>query len=134
MKMKPILMVAMAACAFGHHSLYATYFLDQEETIQGKVVQFLLRNPHSFLQVDAPDANGVMQRWVVEWLGGGQLGSRGIGRNTLMAGDEVTITMSPSHLAADHRGLLRLLHRPADGFEWGTKPGEEPVEWGTARK
>jgi hypothetical protein len=127
-------MIAAAACAFGHHSLHATYFLDQQETIQGKIAQFLLRNPHSFLQVDAPDGSGVVQRWAVEWGAGGQLAARGIGRDTLMPGDQVTITMSPGQRPQDHRGLLRILRRPSDGFEWGTKPGEEPVEWGPARK
>ena len=30
--------------------------------IEGTVVQFLFRNPHSFVHVMAPDKNGVMQR------------------------------------------------------------------------
>jgi hypothetical protein len=32
-------MILTSACAFGHHSLHARYFLDQQVTIEGKVVQ-----------------------------------------------------------------------------------------------
>ncbi len=126
--------ILTAACAFGHHSLQGTYFLDQQVTISGKVTQFILMNPHSYLEVKAPDAAGVLQVWTIEWRPAGVLLSTGIQRNTVMPGDEVTITMSPGRVAADHRGVLRIVRRPKDGFEWGTKPGEEPKEWGSERK
>jgi hypothetical protein len=126
-------MIVTAVCAFGHHSLHATYFLDQQVTIAGKVTGFLLRNPHSYLQVEAPDAAGQVLQWAIEWLPAGLLASRGIRSETLKPGDEVTITMSPGLVAADHRGLLRIIRRPSDGFEWGTKPGEVILEWGMAR-
>ena len=53
--------------AYAHHSLSATYYADKEVKLDGKIEQILLRNPHSFLQVDAPDEAGVMQRWSLEW-------------------------------------------------------------------
>jgi len=134
MKWTAAIVILTAVCAFGHHSLQGTYFLDQQVTLQGKVVKFLLRNPHSYLQIDAPDAAGQTQQWAIEWGAGGQLGAWGIQRDTLKPGDEVTITMAPGHVAADHRGLLRIIRRPSDGFEWGTKPGEVILEWGMARK
>lgn len=109
--------------AFAHHSLAATY-LDKEVTLEGKILDLLLRNPHSFLQIEAPDENGVLQRWSLEWRSSGQLGQQGIRRDTLKVGDEVTITMNPSRTAGDHRGALKTLHRKSDGFGWGTNPGE----------
>ncbi len=111
------------ATAYAHHSLAATY-LDKEVKLEGKVLDLLLRNPHSFLQIEAPDEKGVMQRWSLEWRSSGQLGQQGIKRDTLKVGDEVIITMSPSRTAEDHRGVLRTLHRKSDGFGWGTNPGE----------
>jgi len=56
-----------------HHSFAATYFEDKTQTIEGELVQFLFRNPHSFVHVTAPDEKGIMQRWAVEWGAGGQL-------------------------------------------------------------
>lgn len=110
--------------AYAHHSLAATYYADKEVTLDGKIEQILLRNPHSFLQIDAPDEAGVMQRWSLEWRSSGQLGQQGIKRDTLVVGDEVVITMNPSRTPGDHRGALKTLHRKSDGFGWGTKPGE----------
>jgi Family of unknown function (DUF6152) len=111
------------ARAFAHHSLAATY-LDKEVKLEGKILDLLLRNPHSFLQIEAPDENGVMQRWSLEWRSSGQLGQQGIKRDTLKVGDEVTVTINPSRTPADHRGALKTLHRKSDGFGWGTNPGE----------
>ena len=42
-------------------------------SVEGDLVQFLFRNPHSFVHVEAPDEKGVMQRWSVEWGAGFQL-------------------------------------------------------------
>lgn len=128
MKYKFLGLAMSAAFLFGitasaHHSLAATY-LDKEVKLEGKILDLLLRNPHSFLQIEAPDEQGVMQRWSLEWRSSGQLGQQGIRRDTLKVGDEITITMSPSRTPGDHRGALKTLHRKSDGFGWGTNPGE----------
>ena len=115
--------VLLAVTAYAHHSLAATY-LDKEVKLDGKILDLLLRNPHSFLQIEAPDENGVVQRWSLEWRSSGQLGQQGIKRDTLKVGDEIVITMNPSRTPGDHRGALKTLHRKSDGFGWGTNPGE----------
>ena len=109
---------------YAHHSLGATYDGDKEIKLEGKIVQFLLRNPHSFLHMEAPDANGEMQRWSLEWRSAGSLSQQGINRETLKLGDVVVITANPSRTPADHRGLLKTLHRKSDGLGWGERPGE----------
>ena len=38
---------------------------------RGQALQFLFRNPHSFVHVEAPDEKGEMHRWAVEWGGAG---------------------------------------------------------------
>lgn len=110
--------------SYAHHSLGATYEADKEIKMEGKIVQLLLRNPHSFLQIDVPDKDGTMQRWSLEWRSSGQLGQAGIKRDTLKAGDEVVITANPSRTKGDNRGALKTLHRTSDGFGWGARPGE----------
>jgi hypothetical protein len=117
-----LLMCGMAA--FAHHSLGATYESDKEIKLEGKIVQLLLRNPHSFLQIDVPEKDGTMQRWSLEWRSSGQLGQAGIKRDTLKSGDDVVVTVNPSRTKGDNRGALKTLHRTSDGFGWGTKPGE----------
>ena len=68
---------AAADRTFAHHSLSATYQSDKEIKLEGTIVEILLRNPHSFRQVEAPDESGQMQRWSLEWRSSGQLGQQG---------------------------------------------------------
>src|SRR5262245_15124329 len=113
-----------AATAYAHHSFAATYFEDRTVKIEGKLVQFLFRNPHSFVHVEAPDEKGETQRWAVEWGGAGQLGGQGVTRETLKAGDHVVITGNPGRNPADHRVRMVSLRRTSDNFGWGQRPGE----------
>jgi Family of unknown function (DUF6152) len=69
--------------------------VDQEITIEGKLTQFLYRNPHSFVKVEAPDSEGKMQIWSVEWGGGAQLTQEHVTRDTLKGGDHVIVAGNP---------------------------------------
>jgi hypothetical protein len=113
--------VALAAvtAADAHHSYAATYNVAQEITLEGKLVQFVYRNPHSFVHVQAPDASGTPQRWAVEWGGTAQLANDGVNRDTLKVGDAVVILGRPSRVAGEYRALMVRLTRPSDGFTWG---------------
>jgi hypothetical protein len=99
-----------------HHSFAATYVVDKEVKIEGDLVQFMFRNPHSFVHVMAPDENGQVQRFAVEWAAAGQL--TGVTRDTLKYGDHVIITGNPGRTAEDHRLRMRSIFRPKDGFKW----------------
>ncbi len=123
-----VLLVAVACVvgtrAYAHHSFAATYLEDQTVTVEGELVQFLFRNPHSFVHVMVKEKDGQMVRYAVEWGGAGQLGSSGVTRETLKPGDVVVISGSPGRNPADHRVRMVTLRRPKDGFGWGAKPGE----------
>jgi hypothetical protein len=116
--------VLAAPALYAHHSLGATYDGEKEIRLEGRIVQFLLRNPHSFLHLEVPDSQGEMQRWSLEWRSAGSLSQQGINQGTLKLGDVVVITANPSRTPADHRGVLRTLHRKSDGLGWGARPGE----------
>jgi hypothetical protein len=115
--------LVLGMTAFAHHSIIGTYQFDKEVKLEAKIVGVQLRNPHSFIQVEAPDENGVQQRWSMEWGGAGQLFNQGIDRNSLRIGDKVIVTGNPAR-SGDKRARLTSIRRPADGFGWGTKPGE----------
>jgi hypothetical protein len=112
---------AVAASAAAHHSYGATYDLNKQVTLEGKLVQFVYRNPHSFVTLQAPDAAGTQQRWAVEWSGTGQLGGQGVTRESLLAGDQIIIVGRPSRVSGEFRLLMVSLKRPSDGFSWGTR-------------
>jgi hypothetical protein len=107
------------ASAYAHHSFTATYDENAMIEIEGQLVQFMFRNPHAWVHVMAPDDNGEMQRWGVEWGGAGQLSGQGVTRDSLKPGDHVIITGNPGRNAQDHRLRMRSLLRPSDGFGWG---------------
>jgi hypothetical protein len=120
-----VLVAAVAgAAANAHHSCTATYFEDRTVQIEGKLLQFMFRNPHSFVHVEAPDEGGQMQRWAVEWGGAGQLSNQGVTNQTLRPGDVVTITGNPGRDPDDFRVRMVYLRRNSDGFDWGNRPGE----------
>jgi Family of unknown function (DUF6152) len=104
---------------FAHHSFAATYKEDEKQKIEGTVVQFLFRNPHSFLHVDAPDEKGVMQTWAIEWGAGGQLGRQGVTRDSIRPGDHIIVVGQPGRNPDDHRMRVVSIERPADGWKWG---------------
>lgn len=115
---------ALGTAAYAHHSFAATYLEDQSVTIEGELVQFLFRNPHSFVHVMVKDKSGQLVRYAVEWGGAGQLGGQGVTRETLKPGDVVVISGAPGRNPADHRVRMVSLRRPKDGFGWGGKAGE----------
>jgi hypothetical protein len=59
-----VALVALFAAAgvSAHHSFPAYYFEDQSVTIEGTVVEFDYRAPHTWLHVLAPDTDGQMHR------------------------------------------------------------------------
>ena len=130
MKRLLVVLIVAGACALGatkayaHHSFAATYLEDQSVTIEGELVQFLFRNPHSFVHVMVKQKDGQTVRYAVEWGGAGQLGGQGVTRETLKPGDVVVISGAPGRNPADHRVRMVSLRRPKDGFGWGGKPGE----------
>jgi len=89
-------------------------------TIEGDVAQFLFRNPHSFLHVEAKDASGKMVRYAIEWGGAAQLGGQGVQSDTLKPGDHVIIIGAPGrNMSNDHRMRMVSVQRTSDKKTWG---------------
>jgi hypothetical protein len=119
-----VIAALVAASASAHHSFGATYEVSKQVKLEGKIAQFVYRNPHSFVHVEAPDAEGKTQRWAVEWGGTAQLTTAGVTRESLKVGDKVTIVARPSRVPGEYRVLMVNLLRPSDGFTWGRGAGE----------
>jgi len=103
-----------------HHSFAGTYLEDATPiTVEGTLVAFLVRNPHSFVHVEVKDKSGETVRWAIEWGAGGQLGRQGVTRETLKPGDHVIIVGNPGRNPDDHRLRMVNVTRPSDGWKWG---------------
>jgi len=111
----------LASTLSAHHSFSATYDTGKTVSIEGKVVQFLLRNPHSFLHIEVKDKEGKVAVYNVEWAAAGQL--NGTIAASIKAGDLVTISGNPGRDPADLR--LRMVNiKRTDGQSWGFDPGQ----------
>jgi hypothetical protein len=117
-----ILVAALAlmwsAAASAHHSVEGTFQLDQTITLQGTITVLTIRNPHSFIIIEAKDASGRITSWSVEWVGAAQLKDEGATESTFKAGDQVTLVGAAARDTSSRRILLRELTRPSDGFRW----------------
>jgi len=114
----------IAGTLYAHHSFTATYDTSKTVTIEGKVTQFLLRNPHSFIHIAVIGKDGKEEAWNIEWAAAGQLGGAGVTRDALKVGDPVVITGNPARDPADQRLRMVTVKRTSDGFNWGFRPGQ----------
>jgi len=111
-------LLTLSGLTSAHHSASATYIHGKSVKIEGTLKEFIWRNPHSFMKVQAPDDKGEMQMWVIEGAAAAVLAESGVTTNTLRPGDHVIVTGFPGRIEEDHRLLLQLVERPSDGFKY----------------
>ena len=113
-----MLLAAVSDRAFAHHSVTATYITGKEVKIEGTLKEFIWRNPHSFMRVEAPDEKGEKQLWIIEGAAPQQLADAGLTSTTFRPGDQVVVTGRPGRIPEDHKLLLHTIVRPSDGVKW----------------
>jgi len=98
-------LLLMTTSAWAHHS-HAAYDTTKVEVYEGVVTQIKWMNPHMFVAVDIPDANGKVVNWGFE--GGGATGmvAAGVSPKVLKVGNKVKIIGSPSRDADKHLALF----------------------------
>src|SRR6266516_3877950 len=97
-------MFAGAISLFAHHSFSATYVIEKKVTIEGKVVQMMMRNPHSFIHIAVVDESGTPVTWSIE--GGGSTQMKNTKGEALRVGDKVQVVCNPGRSVEAHRGRL----------------------------
>jgi hypothetical protein len=73
-----------------HHSFAAQYDSNKSKTIKGTVTKVEFMNPHIYFYVDVME-DGKITNYAVEGGTPGQLRRRGWGKDSLKAGDVVTV-------------------------------------------
>ncbi len=92
--------------AFGHHSFAAQYDSDQPVTLTGIVTKVEWMNPHARFYIDVEDDHGNVVSWNFEFASPNILRHNGWARDSLEAGDEVTVEGS---LAKDGSKMANVL-------------------------
>jgi hypothetical protein len=119
-----LVFAAPGMIAYAHHSFAPLYDAEKIVRIEGRLISFSFRSPHSIVIVEAPDEQGKMQRWNVTWGAASQLNAKGVTREFFKPGDAVVITGNPGRNPAANILVMKSLHRPSDGYKWGDRPGE----------
>src|SRR5579883_1627312 len=84
-------LAASAAPAMAHHSFAAEYDASKTVTLNGSVVKVEWLNPHIWIYIDAKDESGKVSKWQCEGGAPNSLVRNGWTRESLKAGDQVTI-------------------------------------------
>jgi Family of unknown function (DUF6152) len=86
-----ILLLMNSVRVLAHHGT-AAFDMVGLTTIKGTVTKFDFMNPHSLIYVDVAGDQGKIENWVAEESSNNHLSRVGWEKNTLKAGDQVTIT------------------------------------------
>lgn len=88
--------LALAALPAAAHHSFAMFDQRKVMTLEGTVAEFQWTNPHSFIEMDVPQAGGSgTQRWSIELNSPNNLKRQGWTRTALKSGDKVTLRMNP---------------------------------------
>jgi hypothetical protein len=80
-----------ASSAMAHHSFAAEYDSNKQVTVKGVVQKVAWVNPHAYVFIDVKDEKGKVTTWAFESLSPNALSRQGWTRNSLKAGETVTV-------------------------------------------
>lgn len=101
----------------GHHPTNRVYRVGEQTTIEGVIVSLVVKSPHSFLHVQAPDRFNKMRVWAIE-CGDSRVFRQRVEERSLKVGDRVAVTGDPAVDEGLWRLRMRTLVRRADGWQW----------------
>lgn len=119
-----IAVAVLCAPTQGHHS-FAEYYLEGDTIeVEGEVLEFHYKNPHSWIHLMGQETFGGRKPYAAEWASVSRLERDGITARTLRPGDVVRIWASPNRHPNDNRIRLKRIERRADRWSWGQQRGE----------
>ena len=106
-------LVSLAGNAIAHHSAIAFDRNAPLVTVTGKVTQFIWRSPHTSINMEVENADGVIEIWKLEGGGTVSLVRSGITRESIKPGQIISVTAMP--LRDKGPGGLTQAITPEDG-------------------
>ena len=102
------LAVLVAASAWAHHNMSATFDFNQRFTETGTLTQLDWRNPHIYVSVEVRSEEGQVATWLFEGPSPGSFRRRAIGRSDFENSIGKAITVEASRARDGSRsGLIR---------------------------
>ena len=100
------------APADAHHASAPFYDDTKEVEAVGTVERFVFRNPHSFLFINGPNADGEVVEWEVELGAAVSMRRRGWTPETIVAGAPIRAVGNPSRAEGTYGVCCAELTRP----------------------
>jgi hypothetical protein len=91
---RAIVVLAIATAAYAHHS-FAMFDQSKQLALKGTVREFQWTNPHAWIHLDVPNADGATDSWQVELNSPNNLKRQGWKSTSVKAGDQVTLVLNP---------------------------------------
>ncbi len=105
--------------AFAHHSM-SMYDREHDTTFKATITEFEWVNPHSQIIFTVDDGRGNVVKWVAEGPGPNRLANHGWTKDTLKAGDQVTIVGNCNKDGSPTMGFKKVIL--ANGQELEARP------------
>lgn len=111
-----------------HHSKVAHFDTSRYVTVEGEVVKWRFRSPHSSMILNVTAEDGTLEKWTVEGSAAPTLKRQGITRKTFLPGDKVRIRAEPSR-NPNANVAFALTYQTEDGKILGARLNlDKPVE------
>jgi Family of unknown function (DUF6152) len=111
-------LLVRAVPAVAHHAAAEAYDASKKVEAQGTIARVLLRNPHSFVFLDAMDEKGQKIEWQVEMGSVAQMLVQGWTKEMLTPGMVVRVVGIPSRAPGSH-GITNATFSRPDGSPIG---------------
>src|SRR5256884_3838845 len=83
--------LAVPAALLAHHAFNAEFDANKPVKFQGTVTKMAWVNPHAWIYVDVKKPDGTVEEWMVEAGTPNTLFRRGLTKQSLLAGTEITV-------------------------------------------
>ena len=101
------LLFATSGLMLAHHSFQAEFDITKPMTVKGTVTKVEWVNPHVYIHVDVPDAQGKVTNWSFETLGPGRMRANGMSKQSFGVGKTITLKGYAARDGSKSLGFLR---------------------------
>jgi len=91
-----IVLLVVSSSSLAHHGTGVSYDQTKSVILTGTLTKFSWTNPHCYVELDVKNSSGQVVHWAGEMNSPGVLKVAGWTKETIKAGDQVTLSVHPA--------------------------------------